>query len=90
MAFHEERGPAAAAQQLVQFRAGNARQNRRVGNFIAVEVKNREDRAVADRIEELVGVPGGRQRAGFGFSITNNTGGDEIGVIEDCAERVAE
>ena len=46
------------------------------------------DRAVARRVQELVRVPTGRQRAGLGFAIADHAAGDQIGIIEDRAMRV--
>src|SRR6202035_2617447 len=42
------------------------------------------------RIQELVGMPGGRERSGFRFAITDHTGDDQIRVVEYRAEGVAE
>ena len=39
-----------------------------------------EHGAVADGVEELVGVPGGGQGAGFGLAVAHHTGGDEVGL----------
>ena len=41
-------------------------------------------------IEKLVRVPGGRQRTGLGFTVADDAGGDQIGIVEDRAERVAQ
>ena len=57
MTFHEVRSPAVAAQQLLQFFAGNARENGWIGDFVAVKVQDGKYRSVARRIQELVGMP---------------------------------
>ena len=54
------RSPSSSASQLV---VGDAGQHRRVGDLVAVEVQDRQHRAVARRVEELVGVPAGRPAA---------------------------
>ena len=38
--------------------------------------------AVADRIQELVGVPGGRERTGLGFAVPDDAGDDQIRVVD--------
>jgi hypothetical protein len=61
VAFDEERLPATAGEELFQFVAGNAGQDGRIGDLVAVQVQDRQHRAVGDWIEELVGMPGRRQ-----------------------------
>ena len=46
-----------------QFVVADPGQHGRVGDLVAVEVQDRQDRAVADRVEELVRVPRRRERA---------------------------
>jgi hypothetical protein len=53
-------------------------------------MQDREHRAVAHRIQEFVRVPARCERAGFRFAVTDDTRGDEIGVVEHRAERVDE
>ena len=65
VAFDEVGRPAVAAQQLLQFLVRDARQDGRVGDLVAVEMQDRQHRAVGDRVEELVGMPGGGQRDRF-------------------------
>jgi hypothetical protein len=57
VALDEVRRPAVAAQQLFQFLAGDAGEDGRVGNLVAVEMQDRQHRAVGGRIEKLVGMP---------------------------------
>ena len=44
-------------EQALQLLVGDARQQRRVVDLVAVEMQDRQHRAVADRVQELVGVP---------------------------------
>jgi hypothetical protein len=57
-------------------------------------MQDRQHHAVGGRIEELVGVPGRGQRAGFRLAIADDAGDDEIGIVEHrpegMAERIAE
>ena len=52
--------------------------------------KAAESLAVGDWIKELVRLPGGRQRAGFCFTVTDHAGDDQFGIIECGPERVAQ
>ena len=51
-------------------------------------MQDRQHRAVADRIEELVGMPGRRQRPGFGFAIADHHRHQQVGIIKDGAKGV--
>jgi hypothetical protein len=48
---------AVAGEQRFQLVGRYARGDGRVGDLVAVEVQDRQHRAVGDRVEELVGVP---------------------------------
>ncbi len=48
-------------------------------------MKDRQDCAVALWIEEFVGVPARGEGAGFGFTIADDAGDDQIGVVEGGA-----
>ena len=61
-----------------------------IGYFVAVQMQDRQHGAVIGGVQEFVGMPRGRQRPGFRFAITDHTGDDEAGIIEDRAERMAE
>src|SRR3974390_86867 len=66
----------------------DARENGGIVNLIAVELQDRQHRAVPDRVEELVGMPCRSQRAGFGFPITNHYGDQEVGIVVRGAKSV--
>ena len=87
-AFHKDRPPAVAPQQAFQLPAGNAGKDRWIGDLVAVEVQHRQHRPVADRVDELIDVPGGGQGAGFRFAIAHAGQGDQIGVVKDGAAGV--
>ena len=82
--------PAIAAQQLLQLLARDAGEDRRVGDLVAVEMQDRQHRAVGRRIEELVGMPRGGQRPGLRLAIADDAGDDQVGIVERRAECVAE
>ncbi|MGY4458208.1 hypothetical protein ACVWYI_002168 [Bradyrhizobium sp. LB13.1] len=48
-------------------------------------MQDRQHRAVMGGIEELVGVPGRRERAGLGLAVANDTGDDQVGIVEGRA-----
>jgi hypothetical protein len=48
-------------------------------------MKDRQHGAIARGIEELVGVPAGGQRAGFGLAVADDAGDDQIRVVEGGA-----
>ncbi len=53
-------------------------------------MQDRQDRAVVDGVEELVGVPGRGERARLGLSVTDHAGDEQIGVVEGGAVGVGE
>ena len=75
-------------QQRAQLVVRDARQHRRVGDLVAVEVQDREHRSVARRIHELVGVPAGRQRTGLGLTVPHDAADEQVGVVEGRSVRV--
>lgn len=82
--------PPVAAEQLFQFLAGDAGEDSRVGNLVAVKMQNRQHGAAGYRIEKLVGMPCGGERSRLRLAIADDAGDDEIGIVEHCAERMAE
>ncbi len=94
VALDEIRLVAVAAQQIGQLVAADPREDRRIGDLEAVEVEDRQHRAVARGIEELVAVPACRERPGLGLPVADDAGDDQVGIIERRAigmrERIAE
>ena len=90
IAFDEMRRPAVAFEKFLKFGLGNAGEDRGIGDFVAVEMQDRQDGAVGGGVEEFVGVPGGGERAGFGFAVADDAGDDQIGIVEYGAEGVAD
>ena len=86
LALDEARRVAVAEEQAFQFRARDAREDRRVGDLVAVQVQDRQHGAVAGRIEELVRMPGGGQRAGLRLAVADDAGDDQLRVVEGGAE----
>src|SRR6185437_8998721 len=68
----------------------HAPENRRVGDFIAVEVQEGQDGSITRGIEKLVAVPGGRERPRLGFPVADHAGDNEAGIVERSATSVRE
>ena len=73
---------AVALHQVDEFLLADPCEHRRVGDLEAIEVQNRQDDAVADGVEELVGVPRRGQRAGFGLTVADHGEDQQVGVVE--------
>jgi hypothetical protein len=90
VALHQVRVVSVPVQQGGQLVVADAREHRRVGDLVAVQVQDRQHGAVADRVEQLVDVPRRGQRAGFGLAVTDHAGRDEVGVVQHGSVRVRE
>ena len=53
-------------------------------------MKDGQHGTVGRRIEKLVGMPRGGERPGLRFAVADDAGDDEVGIVEDGPERVAE
>jgi hypothetical protein len=90
VALDEIGRPAAAAEETAPAPRARCGPGRRVADLVAVQMQDRQHGAVGDRIEELVGLPGGRQRAGFRLAVADDAGDDQVGIVERGAEGMAE
>ena len=88
--FHKVGRPAAASEKLLQFFMLDAGQHGRVANLVAIEVQDRQHGSVGNWVEQLVGLPGGRQGARFRFAVADDAGDDQIGIVERRTEGMAE
>ena len=83
-----------ADQQRLQLVQRDAGQHGRVRDLVAVQVEDVEDRAVVDRVQELVGMPGGGQRPGLGLAVADDARNDQVRVVErgpvGVRDRIAE
>ena len=93
IALDEQRLVAIADEQRAQLFLRDAGQNGGIGDLVTVEVEDRQHGTVKRRVEELVGVPGGRQRPGFRLAVADDAGHDKVRIVEGRAigmrERVA-
>jgi hypothetical protein len=66
------------------------REEGRICDLVAVQVQDRQHRAVGSRVEELIGMPGSRERAGLRLAIAYHAGDDQVRVVEGRAEGMAQ
>lgn len=85
VSLNEQRFIAIANEQRAQFVFGNAGQDGRIGDLVAVQMQDRQHSAVARRVEKLVRVPRGGKRPGFGFAVTDDAGDDKVRIVESGA-----
>ena len=85
---------AVADEQALQLLARDARHDGRVGDLVAVQMEDRQDRTVRRGVQELVRVPRRRQRPRLCLAVADDAGDDQVGVVEGRAigmgDRVAE
>ena len=88
VAFHEVGHVPVALKELGELVTADAGEDRGVGDLPAVEVQDRQHRSVVRRVEELVGVPARRERAGLRFPVSDDARDEQIGIVEGGAEGV--
>ena len=79
---------AVAAQQRVQLVVRYPGQQGGVGDLPAVQVQDRQHRAVPGRVDEPVAVPARGQRPGLRLTVPDNAGHHQVRVVERGAEGV--
>ena len=89
-AFDEDRRPAVSLEQVLQFLVIDPTEDRGVGDFVTVEVKDRQHGAVPNRVQEFVDVPAGGQGTGFGLTVADAGNRDQLRVVEDGATSVGQ
>ena len=67
-----------ALEQRGQLLVADAVEDRRVGDLVAVEGEDRDDRPVDRRVEELVRVPARGQRSGLRLAVADDAEDDEV------------
>ncbi len=92
--FDKQRLVAIAEKQVPHLIIAHPADHRRIGDLVAVEVKDRQYGAIVRRIQEFVGMPGSGKGTGFGLAVADHAGADQIGIVECGAvgmhQRVAE
>ena len=84
--FDEMRGVAVSSEKLIDLLMTDPREDRGIGDFVPVQVQDRQNGAISGRVQKFVGMPAGRQRPRLRFSIANGTGHDQVRVIEGGTE----
>ena len=90
LARDDQRIIAKARDEGVQLIVGHAAEDGGIGDLVAVQVKDRQHRAVRRRIEEGGAVPPSGERPGLRLAVPHHAGGDQIGLVEHRAKGVAE
>ena len=86
--FDEVRRIAITAKKVIELFVADPGQDGGIGDLVAVQVQDGQNRPVGGRVQEFVGMPAGRQWSGFRLAIADDTGDDEIGIIERGTVRV--
>lgn len=79
-----------ALEQREQFGVGNAGQQGRIGDLVAVQVQDGQHRAIARRVQEADRLPRRGQRPGFSLAVADHGGHDQRGIVERGAEGMRE
>ncbi len=90
VSFDEVRLVAHALEELPQLVVRDAGEEAGVGDLVAVQMEDRQHAAVAGRVEELVPVPAGGERAGLRLAVADDAGDDQVRVVERRAVGVAQ
>jgi hypothetical protein len=88
VALHDVWRPAVALEEVLELLPADAAEQRGIGDLVAVEMKDRQDGAVADGVEELVGVPRRGERTGLRFAVADDDADEQVRVVKRGAERV--
>src|SRR5215510_4444618 len=67
---------------MIQLFMTDPGENGGIGDLVAVEVKDGQNRPIPRRVEEFVGMPARRQRSSFRLAVADDAGDDEIRVVE--------
>ncbi len=90
VAFDEPGRVAEAGEVGLELGAGDSRQHRRARDLVAVEMQDRQHRAVARRIEELVRLPACGERSRFCLAVADDAGHQQFRIVEGGAVRMRE
>ena len=82
IAVDEVRRVAVAAKQRFELVTGNAGKHGGACYLVAVQMQDRQDRAVMHRIEKFVRMPAGGEWTGFRLAIAHDASDQEVGIVE--------
>src|SRR5262245_7079227 len=69
------------AEKLVQLFVTDPSKYAGIGDFVAVQVQDRQDNAVGHGIEKLVGMPARGERSSLRLAVADNAGDDQIRIV---------
>jgi hypothetical protein len=84
-AFDEIGGVAVADKQRLQLFMTDAGEDSRVVDLVPIEMQHRQHRAIGDRVEKLVAVPAGGERARLRLAVADHHQRDQIRVVVNSA-----
>ena len=87
-ALDEQRLVTVAVQQGSQLARRDPCEHGRRRDLVAVQMQDRQHGTIARRVEELVGVPSGRECAGLRFAVSDDARDEQLGIVEGRAECV--
>src|SRR6202041_2473317 len=64
--------PAISGEEMSEFLIVHSPQHGWIRDLVAIQVKNGQDRAIANRIKKFIAMPACRQRAGFRFAVSDH------------------
>ena len=82
------RRPSIAFEKILQLLWCDAGQQRGIGDLVSVQMKDRQNSAVANRVQKFIGVPGSRQRPGLCLAISDDHTHDQVGIVERRSKRM--
>ena len=82
------RRPSISLEEILELLRGDAGQQCGIGDLVSVQMKNRQHGTITDRVQKLVRMPRGRQRAGLRFAVSNHHAHNQIGIVERRSESV--
>src|SRR5450755_4612097 len=77
-----------SVKEVGKFLVTQTSQHSRICNLVAVQMKNWQHRPVASRIQKLVGMPTGRERARLRLAIADHATGQQVGIVKHRAIRM--
>src|SRR5579883_2822233 len=86
--FEEVRSVSVAGKKLLEFFVAHAPHHGGIRNLVPIQVQDWQNRAIANRIQELIGMPTGRQWTRFGFSVSNDAAHQQIRIVESSTVRM--
>src|SRR6266568_7267653 len=88
IAFDDMRTIAISLEQRLELGARDSSKHGWIGDLVAIQVQDWQDRAVGGGVQKLVGVPRCRERSGLRFSVAYDARHQQLRVVQRGADRV--